>query len=899
MTRMLSAIFLYISVTATARAADAVDYRRDVQPVLARHCLKCHGATEQKSDLRLDSAAGALTGGNAGPAIVAGKSSESLLIDAVTKAENTSAMPPEGSRLSAVEVDVLRRWIDAGAKAPADDEPQPAVAPAKSSHWAYQPLAKVETPQVKKADWVRNPIDAFILAKLEAAGLEPSPEADPVTLCRRLYLDLTGLPPSPAEVEDFVSSYSRTPAPPHPRTSGTGVREYGSTGENAYAALVDKLLASPHYGERWGRLWLDLARYADSNGYTIDSGRNIWKYRDWVIEAFNRDLPFDQFTIEQIAGDMLPQATTDQIVATGFHRNTLKNEEGGTDQEQFRVEAVVDRVSTTGSVFLGLTVGCARCHDHKYDKLSQREFYQLFALLNNADEPTLPVPTTQQVKEEPAIAAEIEQVDTRIETVLANSAGRQREWEERLTKQFAELEKSGAAPDVLGLADDIRKLIAVPEMKRTAAQKKALLEEYKKHDIELVPLNNVRKELLERQQQLKAKITTTLVMQERRQPRDTHVHLRGDFLRQGAKVVGGVPAVLPPLKPAGGKANRLDFARWLVDKENPLTPRVTVNRVWQTYFGQGIVGTENDFGTQGDVPTHPELLDWLAMSFAQGSGVRGQGAEVGGQKSEASNSSSYSLAPGPSPLTPIPWSMKSLHRLIVTSATYRQASRLRRDVQEKDPYNKLLARQSRLRLDAELVRDAALTASGLLTREIGGPGVYPPQPEGIYRFTQQVKYWKESTGDDRYRRTMYTYFWRSSPYPLLTTFDAPDGNTTCTRRPRSNTPLQALTLANDRSFIEIAQGLAARILRESESASDEERIRRGIQLCLARDPNDREARTLRDFVAAQRMHFAEHEKEAESVAPKTRPNEVSVADAAAWTAVARVLLNLDEFVSRE
>ncbi|HJT31324.1 MAG TPA: DUF1553 domain-containing protein [Pirellulales bacterium] len=700
-------------------------------------------------------------------------------------------------------------------------------------HWAFQPLAKPALPAVSNAGWVRNGIDAFILARLDAVGLPPSPEADRATLIRRVSLDLTGLPPSPAEVAAFVED-----AQP-----------------DAYERLVDRLLASPHYGERWGRHWLDAARYADSNGYTIDGGRSIWKYRDWVIEALNRDLPFDQFAIEQMAGDMLPDATTEQVIATGFHRNTLRNEEGGTDPEQFRIESVADRVHTTSAVFLGLTLGCARCHDHKYDPISQREYYQFFALLNNADEPTLPVPTLQQAKEEPALLAEIAQVQKRIGEVESNAATRQQEWERKMA----------ANPEqAASLAEPVRQALAVETGQRTDEQKKLLADEFRKIDPEFVPLLAVLKELQDRKKQLAARVTTTLVMKERREPRETFVHVRGDFLRHGAKVQPGVPAVLPPIEHGGAEATRLDLARWLVSPQNPLTPRVTVNRVWQHYFGRGIVETENDFGTRADPPSHPELLDWLAGQFID----RG-------------------------------WSLKALHRLIVTSATYRQSSAWRADVAERDPAGALLARMPRLRLDAETIRDAALTASGLLCREIGGPGVYPPQPAGIYRFTQQVKFWKENTGADRFRRGLYIYFWRSSPYPFLMTFDAPDANTACTRRTRSNTPLQALTLANDRVFVEAAQAMASRVRAESPSAADAERVDYLFRLCFARSPAAGESARLAQLLAAARQSFVGDAAAAEKVSGSFRPAGIELAEAAAWTTLARVVLNLDEFVTRE
>ncbi|HEX4130228.1 MAG TPA: PSD1 and planctomycete cytochrome C domain-containing protein [Pirellulales bacterium] len=835
---------------ASLLASETIDYMRQVRPIFQQHCVRCHGADEQNGDLRLDTAASMLQGGNSGSAIVAGRSGESLLIDAVTTGENSSTMPPEGEgdRLTAAELKIIRQWIDQGAKGPADEQAADVSKPKGSDHWAYQPLRRDIQPPALDDPWIRNGIDAFVLEQLRAAKLKPSPEADRATLIRRLSLDLLGLPPSPAETDEFVND----------------------TSPEAYERLVDRLLASPHYGERWGRHWLDLARYADSNGYTIDSGRSIWKYRDWVVEALNRDLPFNEFTIEQIAGDMLPKAALDQIIATGFHRNTQKNEEGGIDKEQFRVEAVVDRVSTTGSVFLGLTVGCARCHDHKYDRVSQREFYQLFAVFNGADEPTLSVPTEQQSKEEPALLAEIEDVRRRIADVDENNAIRQREWEERLAAELAELAKSKTAPDTLGVMEPFRAALKVPAEERTPAQKKLLGEEFKKHDRDRLVIVESLDELLERQKQLKANVTTTLVMKELKQPRDTFVHLRGDFLRPGAKVEPAVPAVLPPLAAAKGKRpTRLDFARWLVDPANPLTPRVTVNRVWQQYFGQGIVATENDFGTQGDRPTHPELLDWLAADFVRGAGgwELGVGDDAAGQ------------SPAPSPQPPTAWSLKALHRLIVTSATYRQSSQGRADVRSRDPYNKLLARQARLRLEAEVIRDSALAASGLLSPTLGGPGVYPPQPDGVFRFTQRAKFWKESTGEDRYRRTLYTYFWRTSPYPLLTTFDAPDAATTCTRRPRSNTPLQALTLANDRGFMELAGGMAKRVLAEAPSGDDGGRLRYAFRLCLVRAPGDGELKDLQKFLARQRQSTDD--------------------DVKAWTAVARVLMNTDEFVTRE
>jgi mono/diheme cytochrome c family protein len=826
-----AAILALLALGRPAQGQEAPDFARDIRPILAATCFECHGSEKQESGLQLDVGRLLLAGGNSGPAVIAGKPSESLLIEAINGGgERITKMPPKGKPLESKQVDLVKRWIEAGAKVP--DESTAGTGKRASGHWAFQPIADPMPPAIGSRDWPRNAIDYFVSARLDSAGLAPSPEASRETLIRRLTLDLVGLPPTVEEVEAFV----------------------GDQRSDAYEHVVDGLLASPHYGERWGRQWLDTARYADSNGYTIDGARSIWKYRDWVIQALNRNLPFDQFAIEQLAGDLLPGASTDQMIATGFHRNTPVNEEGGTDPEQFRVEAVVDRVSTTGAAFLGLTLGCARCHDHKYDPISQREFYQLFAVFNSADEPILSVPTQQQAKEMPALVAEIEQSEKRLAQVDDNSAGRQAYWEMML---------GGQNETAATLAPAVREAVAVASDARTAEQKELLKKEFQKVDPERVPLAARIVELKESRKQLAAAITTTLVLRERKEPRSTHIHLRGDFLHPGAQVTPGVPAILPPIVSRGPQPDRLDFARWLFDPGHPLTARVTVNRIWQVYFGQGLVATENDFGLQGEAPSHPELLDWLAKRLIESG-----------------------------------WDLKAVHRLIVTSATYRQASRPRPELVARDPYNKLLGRQVRLRLEAESIRDAALAASGLLSREIGGPGVYPPQPQGIYRFTQQVKFWGESKNADRFRRGLYTYFWRSSPYPFLKTFDAPDAVVACTRRPRSNTPLQALTLANDHAFFEIAQGFAATL--SAQPASDRaEQIRLAFRRSLAREPSAGELAGLIDYYDAEQARFEAQPEEARQVAPAGASAVATPAQAAAWTMLARVLLNLDEFITRE
>jgi mono/diheme cytochrome c family protein len=817
-----------LGLTSLIQAGEPIDYARDIKPIFAQHCYACHGADKQKSGLRLDTASAAIKGGNSGPGIVAGQSEGSRLYKAITGADGVTRMPPREPQLSAQQVALVKAWIDQGAKTPARETPgRSSVSP--SAQWAFKAPAWPVVPAVQATTWDHNAIDRFILARLEKNGLTPSPEANRETLIRRVSLDLIGLSPAPSEVEAFVND----PSP------------------DVYERLVDRLLASPHYGERWGRHWLDLARYADSNGFNIDAPRSIWKYRDWVIGAFNRDLPFDQFTIEQIAGDLLPKPTRDQLIATGFHRNTLINEEGGIDLEQFRVESLVDRVNTTGAVFLGLTLGCAQCHDHKFDPIAQREYYQLLAFYNNADEPTLEVPTSEQRDQVRRIRAEINQLRNQLHGIDLTSAEKRRTWEKKLS--FADLDK---------LSSPIRAILEIPEVQRSPEQKKKLDAVYAVGDhsrhllgglgqpIPWVPAVHLYTGLvriaLEKQiaelQQREPAIVTTLVMRERKEPRTTHVHLGGDFLRKGARVEPGTPQVLHPLLSHQGRpANRLDLAHWLLDPRNPLTARVVMNRFWQHYFGLGLVETENDFGTQGTPPSHPELLDWLAREFIARR-----------------------------------WSMKEMHRLIVTSATYRQSSHYGSDLDSIDPRNRLLARQSRLRLDAEIIRDAGLTASGLLAPLIGGPSVFPPQPDGVFRLTQIQREWKPDADANRFRRGLYTFFWRSAPYPASTVFDAPESTTTCTRRNRSNTPLQALTLLNDPAYFEMAQGLARRILREAPP-TDSARLGLGFQLCLGRSPTDRELERLQTLLVS---------------APDPQPLET-------WTTVARVLLNLDEFMTRE
>ncbi|MDA1049075.1 MAG: PSD1 and planctomycete cytochrome C domain-containing protein [Planctomycetota bacterium] len=827
--RRVGATALLLLVVCVAANADEPSFVRDVKPILTQHCAKCHNVAKQESGLRLDVGGGLLRGGDGGAVLVAGDVANSRLLRILRgEDDEVEQMPPEGPPLGQQEIATIQAWIAAGAKVP-EAELKLKV---ESDHWAYQVLTRPSLPAVTRTDSVQNAIDHFVLAKLQAEGLAPSAEANRATLIRRVSLDLLGIPPTPAEVDAFVND-----ARP-----------------DASERLVDRLLASPAYGERWGRHWLDLARYADSNGFTRDFGREIWKYREWVIAAVNSGMSFDQFTIEQFAGDMLPDPTLDQLIATGFHRNTLINEEGGTDQEQFRVDAVADRVDTTGVVYLGLTLGCARCHQHKYDPISQREYYQVFAFLNNCDEPQVDAPTPWEIAQgvvdrRDGIRGQIQERETALAAQAEEFTKKQLEWEPTIAPDFYRTlpgPTQAALGKKLDKRDDVEKKLIVELFKTTDAAREAF------------PLVKEIADL----RAIEPAIPTSMILRERQELRETHIHRRGNFLDQGDRVAASVPSVLHSLATEASEATRLDFARWLVAADNPLTPRVIVNRFWQRFFGRGIVETENDFGIQGTPPTHPQLLDWLAAEF---------------------------VASG--------WDVKAIHRAIVTSATYRQASHHRRELDEVDPFNKLLARQSRVRLDAEIIRDNALAVGGLLSRKIGGPSVHPPQPEGIYLFTQDPKPWNTDTHEDRYRRGMYTYFWRSSPYPSLMAFDAPEANVTCTRRVRSNTPLQSLTLANDIQFIECARALAVEVLA-TDCDHDGKRAELLFQRCFSRGPNELERSRLVELVAAQRTAFSQDPDAATALIGGEKPDSNDI-ELAAWTAASRVLMNLDEFITRE
>jgi hypothetical protein len=970
--RLGSAVLVLASCASPSRAQPVgPDFTREVRPVLAKYCFKCHGPDEttRKARLRLD---------------VPGKLPAEELIARISSSDPEQVMPPPATKtaLSPAQREVLKRWIASGAK--------------YARHWAFAPPKAIAPPPVADARWPHNPIDNFVLARLEQDGLRPSPSADRYTLIRRLSLDLIGLPPTPAEVDAFVND----------------------TAANAYERLVDRLLGSPQYGERWARRWLDLARYADTNGYEKDRPRVIWPYRDWVIKALNADMPFDRFTIEQIAGDLLPIPTPDQVIATGFHRNTMMNEEGGVDPLEFRYYAVVDRANTTATTWLGLTLGCAQCHSHKYDPISQREYYQLLAFLNNADEPDYAIP-------DPAIAKRRADIEKKIATLTAALPNRFPGGTEALDKSFAAWEQresakavawtvvrpttmstnlphlrllddgsvlasgdqtksdtytlafgakfdgvtalrlevlpheslpdrgpgrtyyegrkgdfflneltlsmgdkparfSGASPkSAAGLAIDgnlatgwstpagahaavfnlaepmrwdgnvkmtmlferyyasglgrfrisvttdkrraeatghgsaVEAILVKPSDQRTPEERQLLWQRF----LAVAPeLAGTHKEI----EQLRASLpvyTTTLVMKERPtdNPRPTHIHHRGEFLQPKVRVEPGVPAALQPLPP-GAPRNRLGLAHWLVAPDNPLTGRVTMNRQWQAFFGRGLVRTTEDLGLQGELPTHAELLDWLAVEFVK------QG-----------------------------WSLKTMHKLIVMSATYQQSSHVPAVLAARDPDNQLLARGPRVRLEAELIRDSLLRVCGLLSAKLGGPSVFPPQPvsvttEGVYGPIQ----WKPSTGEDRYRRGMYTFLKRSIPYAMFATFDGVTGETCLARREVSNTPLQALTMLNDLVVIEAAQKLGSTFAVAPGPV--EERMTDLFRRCLTRPPTADERAALVKFFGRQQQRLQQGTLDGKAIAGAGGGD---VVQRAAWTLAARAVLNLDEMVTKE
>lgn len=1019
-------------------AARAVDFGKDVQPIFARACYECHGEKKQKSGYRLDDRENALRGGEAGIVpVVSGKSAESPLVQRVAGLNPDEVMPPKGEKLTSDEIGILRAWIDQGAKWPDEFS-----RPKKETHWAFKAPVKPNAPETKNNSWARNEIDRFILARLEKDGVAPSHEADKVTLLRRLSLDLIGLPPTIEEVDAFLLDNR----------------------PDAYEQQVERLLKSPHYGERWGRHWLDAARYADSDGFEKDMSRTMWTYRDYVINALNRDTPYNQFVIEQIAGDLLENRTQEQVVATGFLRNSMRNEEGGIDPEQFRMEGMFDRMDAIGKSVLGLTVQCAQCHNHKYDPFTQEDYYRIFAFLNNDHEPMQAVYSADELMKRESIYRQTREIESDLQHRHADWAERMAKWEDEVkdnqpkwtiiqpiveeistggqryltnadgsflaqgykptkhtvrmdvkteitnitafrlellndpnlplngpgrsfkgtcgltefkvevadaeepakkswvkfasaTADFSNAEaplepnfddQSGkkrvtgpvnyaidgdnltawgidagagrrnqerkavfvAATNIsypkgikltfhlqqdhggwnsdehmnnnlgrfrLSVTDAadvkadpvpkrVRDIFAIPHEQRSAAHVGAVFSYWRTTVPEFKDANQKIDALYKDYPEG----STALTLMAREVPRDTAILKRGDFLKPSRKVSAGTPGFLHAL-PEGAPENRLTFAKWLVDSKSPTAARVIVNRIWMTYFGNGLLTTPEDFGTQSEAPSHPELLDWLATEFMD----RG-------------------------------WSMKAMHRLIVNSSTYRQSSRVTRELLERDQYNRLLARGPRFRVEGEIVRDIALSASGLLTPTVGGPSVFSPAPP--YLFLPPASYapftWTEATGPDRYRRALYTFRRRSTPYPFLQTFDTPNGDYSCVRRLRSNTPLQALMTLNETVSMECAQNLASLAL-EKGGRTDEERIAYAFRRTLSRQPTREEVSDLMALMERQRQRIADGWVNGYELAsgkneiPAKLPKGATPTQLAAYTAVSRVLLNLDETITKE
>lgn len=762
---------------------EPIRFNRDIRPILAAHCFRCHGpdGSQRQSGLRLDTRQGALADREGTPAVVPGRPEQSALWTRISSSDESRRMPPAeaGDPLTPEQQQLLRQWIVAGAP--------------YQQHWAFVPPAEVLPPKTDGDTWCRTPIDRFVLARIEKKGLSPSPPAGPYTLLRRVALALTGLPPTPSEIDRFVADKN----------------------PGAYEAMVDHYLASSAYGERWAAVWLDLARYADSAGYAQDPLRAIWPYRDWVIRAINRNLPFDKFTIDQIAGDLLPESTIQQKIATGFHRNTMTNSEGGTDDEEFRNAAIVDRVNTTMQVWMGVTMGCAQCHEHKFDPISNREYFKLFAIFNNTadsdkgdERPTIPVPMASLARRRAELKSEISRLEDAPADQPDDDAGAADPTEshagrlERLKKELAELEPY-RTPVMEELSGDAR--------------------------------------------------------------RETRIQLRGNFRNVGDRVEPGVPDVFPPLS-AQRKPDRLALAMWLVDPRNPLTARVTVNRFWDQLMGRGLVATSEDFGNQGALPSHPDLLDYLAVQFMRHG-----------------------------------WDTKWLVRQIVTSATFRQSARADADAIQRDVDNVLLARGPRFRLSAEMIRDQALAVAGLLSRKMYGPPVRPPRPKlGLNSAFGGSTDWETSPGEDRFRRAIYTMWRRTTPYPSMTTFDAPSREFCCIRRIRTNTPLQALVTLNDPVYVEAAQGLARRVVKEGGSTVHD-RLSYLVKVCLGRPPDKVERERLvqlHDRVRRRLIRESDNAAKLATVPLGSVGEENDLIALATWTVVGNVVMNLDEFLTR-
>jgi hypothetical protein len=826
-----------------------VEFNRDIRPILAENCYACHGPDKKhrKAELRLDNEADALADREGHPAIAPGKLDKSELYQRITNEDETQRMPPEkvGKQLSPRQIALIGRWIEQGAK--------------WQKHWSLIAPKRPELPAVGDTTWPGNAIDRFIRARLEQEGLKPSAEADRRTLIRRLAFDFTGLPPAPEEVDAFLAD----------------------TSPEAYEKAVDRLLASKHYGERMALYWLDLVRYGDTGGYHSDNHRDISLYRDYVIQAFNDNKPFDRFTIEQLAGDLLEKPTTEQKIASGYNRLLMTTEEGGAQAKEYLAKYAADRVRNASSVWLGATLGCCECHDHKFDPYTTKEFYRFAAFF--ADLKEAAVGRQEQTKlPSAAQAAQLQQLDEQIaplRKVLATQTpeldAAAAKWAEQKRKEIVAGEKPNPSKKG-GLPADVVQALMVEAAKRTPAQKEKLAAYYRIIAPELGPTRHQLVDLERQKAEIDKTIPSTLISIPV-PPRVMRILPRGNWLDDSGEIVApGVPAALaPPLfspPSRGGKeggdrrATRLDLAQWLVARDNPVVARVFVNRLWKLAFGQGIVKTLDDFGAQGAWPTHPELLDWLAVEFIDSG-----------------------------------WDVKHMLKLMVLSRTYRQASAAGEQLRQLDPYNRLLARQARFRLDAEMVRDNALAVSGLLSRKIGGPSAKPYQPPGYWAYLNfPTREWQNDKGEGLYRRGLYTYWQRTFPHPSLLAFDAPSREECTVERPRSNTPLQALVLLNDPTYVEAARVLAERMVREG-SGGVEPRIQFAYRQALCRKAQPEEVRVLSALYDQHLQQYRSDKPAANaliSVGDYPVAKDIDASELAAWTSVARVILNLHETITR-
>jgi len=846
------ALSAVVTLLAVARAEEApgkraakIDFSRDVQPILSDNCFFCHGpdSAKRKGHLRLDlldPKEGPFVDHDGDVPIVPGHPEKSNLVERILSDDADEKMPPPKSNrhITPRQIEVLKQWVEQGAP--------------WGKLWSLVPPKRAELPAVKDAGWCRNAIDRFVLARLEQERMRPSPEAEKTTLIRRVTLDLTGLPPTPQEVDDFVAD----------------------TSSDAYEKVVDRLLASPRYGERMVWEWLDAARYADTNGYQGDNTRTMWPWRDWVIKSMNDNMPYDQFTIKQLAGDLLPDATLDDRVATAFCRNHMINGEGGRIAEENRVDYVMDQSETMSTVWLGLTVGCARCHDHKFDPITQKDYYSLFAFFNNTPvnggggsgqtEPLADLASPEQKEQVKAADADIKEKSDKLFAM------------EKEIFTFPAGKKVADSPQAKGLSGSVLSSLSQKPEKRYQPTFRKIIPELKGSQPEYAKAAKEFFAAMDARDKLKAVVARVMVMQEMPKPRATFILTKGAYDKPTTPVTADTPAALPPL-PDGVKKDRLALARWLVSPENPLTARVTVNRYWQQFFGIGLVKTTGDFGAQGEKPANFDLLDWLAREFQDGSDA---------------DASTDSPKHGP-------WDVKAIHRLIVTSSAYRQSSRMTPASFERDPENRLLARASRFRLPAFMLRDQALAASGLLVEKVGGPPVKPYQPPGIWEeATFGIIKYQQDHGDALYRRSLYT-FWRRIVGP--TEFFDTASRQTCTVKPsRTNTPLHALTTLNDPTFVESARALAQLVM--TQASTDDERFNLAYRRVLCRKPTSREREVLRSALDRLKAEYAADVPAALkllSVGESQRDGKLDPAEHAAYTALCLEVLNLDEAMTKE